>query len=104
MIQKPGKTDFSKAGSWRPISLLSCLEKGLKRLIARRMAYITILEGVASLQQIGALPGRAVTDLTTCLTYNIKKALKKGLTATLVIIDVKGAFNSVLRNHLIIRL
>ncbi|OHW89513.1 reverse transcriptase, partial [Colletotrichum incanum] len=96
MIQKPGKTDFSKTGSWRPISLLSCLGKGLERLIAKRMAYLTILEGVASPQQVGALPGRAAVDLTTCLTHEIERALDAGLTATLATMDVKGAFDSVL--------
>ncbi|OHW91300.1 reverse transcriptase, partial [Colletotrichum incanum] len=104
MIQKPGKTDFSKTGTWRPVSLLSCLGKGLERLIAKRMAYLTILEGVASPQQVGALPGRAAVDLTTCLTHEIEKALDLGLTATLATMDVKGAFDSVLRNRLIIRL
>lgn len=104
MIQKPGKTDFSKAGSWRPIALLSCLGKGLERLIAKRIAYLTILEGVASPQQVGALPGRAAVDLTTCLTHEIERALDLGLTATLATMDVKGAFDSVLRNRLILRL
>ncbi|OHW97429.1 reverse transcriptase RNaseH [Colletotrichum incanum] len=104
MIQKAGKTDFSKAGSWRPIALLSCLGKGLERLIARRMSHLTILEGVASPQQIGALLGRSAVDLTTCLAHDIEMALDKGLTATLVTMDVKGAFDFVLRNRLIVRL
>ncbi|OAQ61343.1 reverse transcriptase, RNaseH [Purpureocillium lilacinum] len=37
MIEKPGKRDLSKPRAWRPISLLSCLGKGLERLIARRL-------------------------------------------------------------------
>ena len=38
MLPKVGKSDFTKFKSWRPISLLSCLGKGLERLVARRMA------------------------------------------------------------------
>lgn len=104
MIQKLGKTDLSSTRSWRPISLLSYLGKGLERLIARCMAYTALQEGVISPLQIGALPGRAAVDLTTCLTHEIERALNKGLTATLVTKDVKAAFDSVLRNRLILKL
>jgi len=36
MIPKPNKRNLSLPGSWRPISLLKCLSKGLERLVARR--------------------------------------------------------------------
>ncbi|KJZ68077.1 hypothetical protein HIM_12533 [Hirsutella minnesotensis 3608] len=39
MIAKPGRRDLSTPRAWRPISLLSCLGKGLERLIARRLAW-----------------------------------------------------------------
>ncbi|OAA37039.1 hypothetical protein NOR_07315 [Metarhizium rileyi] len=38
MIPKLGRRNLLKPRAWRPISLLSCLSKGLKRLIARRLA------------------------------------------------------------------
>ncbi|RKL19988.1 hypothetical protein BFJ72_g15127 [Fusarium proliferatum] len=38
MIAKPGRRDLTSPRAWRPISLLSCLGKGLERLIARRLA------------------------------------------------------------------
>jgi hypothetical protein len=36
--------------------------------------------------------------------HNIEKALNKGLKATLLIMDIKGAFNAILLNRLICRL
>ncbi|XP_044715282.1 endonuclease-reverse transcriptase domain-containing protein [Hirsutella rhossiliensis] len=39
MIAKLGRRDLSTPRAWRPISLLSCLGKGLERLIARRLAW-----------------------------------------------------------------
>ncbi|KAK2037241.1 hypothetical protein LZ31DRAFT_481719, partial [Colletotrichum somersetense] len=45
---KAGRTDVLKPGSWRPGALLSCLGKGLERLIARRIFHLTILERVTS--------------------------------------------------------
>jgi hypothetical protein len=40
----------------------------------------------------------------TCLIYNIEEALSKGLKATLLIIDIKGAFNAILLGKLVYRL
>ncbi|KAF4332062.1 reverse transcriptase, partial [Fusarium beomiforme] len=34
MIAKPGRRDLTSPRAWRPVSLLSCLGKGLERLIA----------------------------------------------------------------------
>lgn len=42
MIPKPNKRDLSSPRSWRPISLLSCIGKGLERLIARRLAFASV--------------------------------------------------------------
>ncbi|POS82421.1 hypothetical protein EPUL_005139, partial [Erysiphe pulchra] len=39
ILPKPGKRDRSLPKSYRPISLLSCLGKGLERLFARRLFY-----------------------------------------------------------------
>jgi hypothetical protein len=42
MIAKPGRRDLTTPRAWRPVSLLSCLGKGLERLIARRLAWAAI--------------------------------------------------------------
>lgn len=39
IIPKPGKRNRKLPKSYRPISLLSCLGKGLERLVARRISY-----------------------------------------------------------------
>ncbi|XWX00640.1 hypothetical protein V2A60_008661 [Cordyceps javanica] len=81
MIPKLNKRDLSDVGSWRPISLLSCLSKGLERVIARRIAY-------AALKNV------------TSLIYDVEKALAAGKVATLVTEDVMGAFDAILRNRM----
>lgn len=101
MIPKLGKRDLSSTGSWRPISLLSCIGKGLERLIARRISRTAVFQGVISPEQFGALPNRAATDLVASLIHDIETALNQGRVATLVLMDVKGAFDAVLRNRLI---
>lgn len=56
MLPKPNKRDLSSVRSWRPIALLSCLGKGLERLIARRLSLAAINQKVLNPQQFGALP------------------------------------------------
>ncbi|EXU95536.1 reverse transcriptase domain protein [Metarhizium robertsii] len=48
LLQTAGKRNLSTPRAWRPISLLSCLGKGLERLIARRLAWATPKDGSAS--------------------------------------------------------
>ncbi|KAJ6785029.1 hypothetical protein PWT90_10770 [Aphanocladium album] len=104
MIPKQNKRDLSDVSTWRPISLLSCLSKGLERVIARRMAYAAIKYGIIHSNQAGALPKRSAIDIVVSLIYDIEKALAAGKVATLVTEDVMGAFDAILRNRMILRL
>jgi ribonuclease HI len=104
MIAKPGRRDLSTPRAWRPISLLSCLGKGLERLIARRLAWASIHYGVLHPQQAGALPKRSAVDLVAALIHDIEEAFARKQVATLVTMDIQGAFDTVLRNRLILRL
>ncbi|PNP37022.1 hypothetical protein TGAMA5MH_11082 [Trichoderma gamsii] len=104
MIPKPGKAPHNTAKKWRPISLLSCIGKGLERLLARRVARTAIAFGIIPAQYFGALPKRACTDLVACLIHDIEKALAKDMIAALITLDVSGAFDIVLCKRLIYRL
>ncbi|KJZ69582.1 hypothetical protein HIM_11019 [Hirsutella minnesotensis 3608] len=104
MIAKLGRRDLSTPRAWRPISLLSCLGKGLERLIARRLAWASIHFGVLHPQQIGALPKRSAVDLVAALVHDIEEAFARKQVATLVTLDIQGAFDTVLCNRLVLRL
>ncbi|KAM4055553.1 reverse transcriptase (RNA-dependent DNA polymerase) [Hirsutella rhossiliensis] len=88
MITKPGRRNLSEARAWRPISLLSCL----------------VHYGVLHSQQAGALPKRSAVDLVAALVHDIEEAFARKQVATLVTMDIEGAFDTVLRNRLILRL
>lgn len=53
MLPKVGKKDKSSVRSWRPIALLSCISKGLERIIARRIAWTALTTGLLSPQHGG---------------------------------------------------
>jgi hypothetical protein len=95
MILKPGKRDLSQLKSYRPISLLSTLGKGLERFTARRIAARAINASLLSSCHFGALPGCSAIDLVQVLVHRVEKALSQGRVASLLLLDVKGAFDAV---------
>lgn len=104
MITKPGKTDLTSAKSYRPISLTSCIGKGVDRLLSWRMSHLTIQNSIMDPHQIGSLAKRSANDIACALTHDVEVALERGRVATLVTMDVEGAFDCVLRNRLVTRL
>lgn len=104
VLPKPNKRDLSSVRAWRPIALLSCLGKGLERLIARLLSKTSLKYGVLSPQQFGALPKRSALDLVGCLIHEIEKARSRGMMSSLLTLDVKGAFDTVLPGRMRLRL
>ncbi|KAG0152633.1 hypothetical protein PDIDSM_1113 [Penicillium digitatum] len=87
MIPKVGKKDKSSVRSWRPIALLSCLSKGLERIIAKRIAWTAL-----------------TTAPSRLLHHDAEMALSQNKQVTLVTMDVQGAFDALLRRRLLKRM
>ena len=104
MLPKVGKKDKSSVRSWRPIALLSCISKGLERIIARRLAWTALTSGILSPQHGGALPKRSAMDLVASFTHDVEAAMATGLQTTMVTMDVQGAFDALLANRLLARM
>lgn len=105
MIPKvgPGKNQ-SSVRSWRPIALLSCISKGLERIIARRIAWTALTCGLLSPQHGGALPKRSAMDLAAAFTHDVESAFARNLEVTMVTMDVQGAFDALLMRRLLRRM
>lgn len=104
MIPKNGQRDRTLPKSYRPIALLSCLGKGLKRLFAQRMAFLAVKNKILGRYQCSAVPKRCAIDLTTALTTDIQTAWDNNQAAAIATLDVRGAFDGVLQNRLNFRL
>ena len=104
ILLKTRPRDRSLAKSYRPIALLSCLGKGLERLIAQRMNYWALQLQILACDQCGAVNKRSATDLTTALACDIEEVWANRQVAGILTVDLKGAFDSVLRNRLLLRL
>lgn len=96
LLLKPNKRDLSSVRSWCHIALLSCLGKGLERLIARRLSRIAIYQKVLKSQQFGPLPKRSALDLTSYVIHEVEKARSKIMASSSLTLDIKGAFDTVL--------
>ena len=83
---------------------MSCLGKGLKRILAKRMAFHAIRDRVLVRTQAGALPKRSAVDLVASLVADIEEALNKGRSAVLLMLDIKRAFDTVPPSKLASRL
>ncbi|KAI1676083.1 reverse transcriptase [Pyrenophora tritici-repentis] len=104
MIPKAGKKDRTLAQSMRPIALLSCIGKGLERLVARRIATTAMTYDIISPQHVGAVPKRSAMDIVAAFTHDVEQALAVGKRVTMVTMDVQGAFDALLKNRLLHRM
>lgn len=79
-------------------------KKGLERLVARRLSWTAIERRVLYDQQSGALPLRSCTDLVASAIHNTECVWQRGQVVSMLTLDVKGAFNTVLSGRLVQRL
>ena len=95
-LQKPGKPRYSDPGAWRPIALLNTIGKVIESLIARRLSKAAEEHHLLPDTQMGARQGRSTE---TALEFLIKQVRtvwsSKKHVATLLSLDISGAFNTV---------
>jgi len=103
-LGKLGKRDFSWAESFRPISVLPVLGKGLERIVARALSCRVLATGLVNTQQVGAVLRRLAVDLVAGLLHDCEAARYKDRYGALVTMDVRGGFNVVQHNRLVNRL
>ena len=103
-IPKPGKRDRSSPQAYRLIALLSVLGKGLERLVACRMAWVAIKYKILHPQHFGALPLCSATDLAAALVHDVEQTWVCKKKASMLTLDVQGAFDAVLPGRLVLRL
>jgi ribonuclease HI len=101
ILKKPGKPDYTIAAAWRPVVLSDGIAKLLNSCQAEDMTTMCEIHNILPANHFGARPGRTTTDSIHLLTKTIKDAWRKGQVASILFLDVKGAFPSVDVNRLI---
>ena len=94
IIAKPGKDDYSKAKSYRIISLTSNLLKILETLILWHLQTDLKMEKAINKNQYGFRRGHATDTAILNLVNKIQRALKRGNHALGIFLDIEGAFDN----------
>jgi hypothetical protein len=99
VLKKPGKTteQLRAPGGWRPISLLSTLGKVIEGIIGTRIADAAEAQRLLPEGQMGNRKGRSTELAIRLVTSCVQTAWQEGAVASLLQLDIKGAFDTV--NH-----
>ena len=97
IIPKPGKDDYTKIKSYRPIVLLSTIAKWMEKIINERMQYDAHKHRVLHPCQFGSTWQRSTVDAVAYATNHIKQGWRKKKVTTMIGFDVAQFFPSI--NH-----
>ncbi|RAQ99830.1 reverse transcriptase [Stemphylium lycopersici] len=103
VLRKPQKEDYTKLKAYRPIALLNTLGKLLEKIIAERLTNLAEEHGILPEEQMGGRKQRSTLTAVELITEQIKTLWHFGnnKAATLLSLDISGAFDNVSHQRLI---
>ena len=93
-IPKPGKDSYDVPRSFRPISLMSFLMKGLERLMLWHYETEVLDDKPFHRNQHGFRKGMSCDTAISQVSEEIEKAFQQGDSVMLVDLDIKGAYDN----------
>jgi hypothetical protein len=102
VLRKQGnERDYSQPKSYRPIALLNTLGKMLEAIIASRLAYLADTYHLLPSRHTGGRKLASTDHAIHLLLQRIHKAWADGEVASLLLLDVSGAYDNVSRPRLL---
>ena len=101
VLRKPGKDDYAQPKSYRPIALLSTLGKALEALMAGRLAYLADTHGLLPSRHTGGRKLASTEHAIHFLLQRIHHAWSEGKVASLLLLDVSGAYDNLSHERLV---
>jgi ribonuclease HI/exonuclease III len=97
VLRKPGKDDYTIPKAYRPIALLNTISKLMDSIIARRISYVTEVHQLLPSTHIGGRKGRSVDHALHTIIEKVYEAWNspEPQVASLLLLDVSGAFDNV---------
>ena len=89
-IPKLAKIDYTEPGTYRPISLLSFLLKGIKRLIYWHIQDTTFKENPLNRNIFSYREGMGTEEALHNLVRKIEKAKENGEICIIIFLDISG--------------
>lgn len=100
ILRKPDKDDYTKPNAWRPIALLSSIGKLLEAIVAHRLRDLNAQFNILPAKQFG-VSGKCTTKALRNMLDSVYQAWCLNLAATLLSLDIKGAYDRVNREKLL---
>ena len=100
-LYKLGKPYYNILKAYRPIALLNMMWKVLTGILAEQLSYYTEKYHLLPDHHFGGWPGRTTTDAMHLLTYRIKDTWHKGKVASVLFLDIEGAFPNTVPEKLV---
>jgi len=101
VLRKPGKDDYTQPKAYRPIALLSTLGKAMETVIANRLAYLADTHHLLPSQHTGGRKLASTDHAMHFLIQRIHQAWSQGKVASLLLLDVSGAYDNVSHERLL---
>jgi len=103
VLGKPGKDDYTIPKAYRSIALLNTIDKFIDSIIARRISYVTGAHQLLPSTYIGRCKRRSVNYTLYTIIEKIYEAwnLPEPQIASLLLLDISGAFDKILRARLL---
>ncbi len=101
ILRKPGKPDYTTAKPYRPIALLNTLGKALEFILAKRITYLAETYGLLPHNHFGARRTRSTEHALHYIVECIYSSWNKKKIASVLLLDVTGAFDNVSKDRLL---
>ncbi|KAI3545670.1 zinc knuckle [Colletotrichum abscissum] len=103
VLRKPGKDNYTVPKAYRPIALLNTVGKIMDAIIARRLSYLAETHGLLPDSHMGGRRRRSTEHALHQIVDRIYEAWGsgQGMVASLLLLDVSGAFDNVSHRRLL---
>ena len=101
VLRKPGKPKYDTPKAYRPIALINTLAKVLTAILAEQLMYYAEKFQLLPENHFGGRRGCNATDAVQVLTHNVKNAWRRGKVASVLFLDIEGAFPNADNDQLI---
>lgn len=101
VLRKPGKPNYSVPKAYRPIALLNTTGKLLTAVVADQLTHILERHQLLPNTHFGGRPGRSTTDSLHLLEETVKNAWRSHKVASVLFLDIEGAFPNAVTKRLI---
>lgn len=103
VLRKSGKSDYTSPKAYRPIALLNTIGKLMDSILARRISYATEVHQLLPSTHVGGRRRRSAEHALHMITEKIYEAWNEPepQVASLLLLDVSGAFDNVSHTRLL---